>query len=173
MKTLIKILITVALLILLFGCSAEYEQAATIAPREPAHVNEPEPVRPEPEPDIPNAYGDDPFFDDLWDRCEADEFDACEDLYWESPFGSEYEAYADERIEELTDPATDRDFVESIGADIVLDLTWTTLTAKEQNDLCDGVRLLGADYSGYALSAGSSGLVTAEEASAWLEDRCL
>jgi len=41
----------------------------------------------------PNAYGDDPALDELWDGCEAGDMQACDDLYLDSPFGSEYEAY--------------------------------------------------------------------------------
>lgn len=38
-------------------------------------------------------YGDDPFLDGLWDQCEAGDMVACDDLYYESPFGSEYEDF--------------------------------------------------------------------------------
>lgn len=40
------------------------------------------------------SYGSDPVLDTLWDLCELGEPDACEDLYWESPIGSEYEHFA-------------------------------------------------------------------------------
>ncbi|MDN4479976.1 DUF4190 domain-containing protein [Demequina muriae] len=39
------------------------------------------------------TYGDDPFLDGLWDQCEAGDMAACDDLYYESPFGSEYEDF--------------------------------------------------------------------------------
>ncbi len=41
----------------------------------------------------PNAYGDDPALDRMWDGCEAGDMQACDDLYLDSPFGSEYEAF--------------------------------------------------------------------------------
>ena len=174
MKTLLKILLAVALLVLLFGCSAEQQEAATTVPREPAHVDEPEPVRPEPEPepDIPMAYGDDPYFDRLWDECEAGDYDACDELFLESPIGSDYEAYGLERTFELEDQMSDRDVIDAVGADFILDLTWDTLSRSEQQELCDGVRLLGADVAGSILAEGSGGLFTDREASSWLDRKC-
>jgi hypothetical protein len=41
------------------------------------------------------AYGDDPALDALYDECEAGDFQACDDLYMDSPFGSEYEDFGD------------------------------------------------------------------------------
>src|SRR5690606_4400453 len=53
-------------------------------------------------PDIPgsststgDSYGDDPALDALWDACEAGDGQACDDLYMDSPLGSEYEEFAD------------------------------------------------------------------------------
>jgi hypothetical protein len=38
-------------------------------------------------------YGDDPELDALHDGCAAGDATACDDLYWQSPFGSAYEAF--------------------------------------------------------------------------------
>jgi S1-C subfamily serine protease len=43
----------------------------------------------------PVTYGDDPFLDELWDACELGDFDACDELFTESPVGSDYEHFAD------------------------------------------------------------------------------
>ena len=43
----------------------------------------------------PNAYGDDPYLDSLWDACAGGDVQACDDLYWESPLGSEYESFGE------------------------------------------------------------------------------
>ena len=43
----------------------------------------------------PFAYGDDAALDALWDSCEAGDMQACDDLYFESPVGSEYESFGD------------------------------------------------------------------------------
>ena len=40
------------------------------------------------------AYGDDPRLDALYDSCAAGDMVACDDLYWESPIDSDYEAFA-------------------------------------------------------------------------------
>ncbi|MBT8240539.1 MAG: hypothetical protein KJN63_04870 [Acidimicrobiia bacterium] len=41
----------------------------------------------------PVAYGDDPELDELWDRCEAGEGIACDELWSAAPIGSEYERF--------------------------------------------------------------------------------
>lgn len=43
----------------------------------------------------PFTYGDDPAFDALWDTCSVGDVDACDDLYFESPFGSAYESFGE------------------------------------------------------------------------------
>lgn len=43
--------------------------------------------------DGPYTYGDDPDLDDLWDECEAGSGSACDTLFFQSPVGSEYEAF--------------------------------------------------------------------------------
>ncbi|QGG94980.1 DUF2510 domain-containing protein [Actinomarinicola tropica] len=42
---------------------------------------------------LPDTYGDDPSLDVLWEECEAGDGAACDDLYMESPVGSEYEEF--------------------------------------------------------------------------------
>lgn len=39
------------------------------------------------------SYGDDPELDALWDSCQTGSGTACDDLYWASPGGSEYEDF--------------------------------------------------------------------------------
>jgi hypothetical protein len=43
--------------------------------------------------DEPFTYGDDAALDELWDACEAGDGQACDDLYFDSPLGSEYEEF--------------------------------------------------------------------------------
>lgn len=40
-------------------------------------------------------YGSDPALDALWDACTARDWQACDDLYSQSPAGSTYESYGD------------------------------------------------------------------------------
>ena len=41
------------------------------------------------------TYGDDPYLDGLWDSCEAGDMGACDELFLDSPYGSEYEEFGD------------------------------------------------------------------------------
>ena len=41
-----------------------------------------------------DAYGDDPYLDSLYDACADGDLVACDDLYWSTPPGSEYETFA-------------------------------------------------------------------------------
>jgi hypothetical protein len=41
------------------------------------------------------GYGDDPELDALYDSCKDGDMQACDDLYLQCPFGSEYEEFAD------------------------------------------------------------------------------
>lgn len=41
------------------------------------------------------TYGDNPELDALWDACAADDMQACDDLYFDSPGGSAYEDFGD------------------------------------------------------------------------------
>ena len=43
----------------------------------------------------PFTFGDDAFLDSLWTACEDGDFQACDDLFFASPFDSEYEAFGD------------------------------------------------------------------------------
>jgi len=78
----------VVLAVLLVACGSIEE------PTPP--VEEPTPPVEEPTPD-PVGYGSDPVLDAYQDACADGDAAACEDLYWNSPFGSEYEAYAQEQ----------------------------------------------------------------------------
>jgi hypothetical protein len=40
-------------------------------------------------------YGSDSYLDSLWDSCSNGDFGACDDLFFESPSGSEYEEFGD------------------------------------------------------------------------------
>ncbi|MEO7570952.1 MAG: DUF2510 domain-containing protein [Acidimicrobiales bacterium] len=41
------------------------------------------------------SYGSDPELDELYDQCEDGDFQACDDLFFDSPAGSEYEDFGD------------------------------------------------------------------------------
>ena len=49
-----------------------------------------------------DTYGDDPELDALWDECAAGGDASCDDLYWSSPLGSEYESFGESCGERAT-----------------------------------------------------------------------
>lgn len=46
-------------------------------------------------PGAAHTYGDNPDLDELWDGCEAGDGAACDDLYFRSDIGSDYENFGD------------------------------------------------------------------------------
>ena len=172
--------IAIAVLFVIGVVFGDDDATTDAAPDAPVATPAPAPApAPEPEPEPagpPMDLGDDPYLDGLWAACAMDDYDACDDLFWESPLGSEYEAFADERLRELDaaelDGMTDREFVESIGPDVLLSLTWAELSAAERRELCDGVALLGAAWAGDLISEGSGGIVTPREAADFLTKEC-
>lgn len=61
------------------------------------------------------TYGSDPALDRLWDRCAEQDWAACDELYLDSPFGSEYESFGEtcgDRTQEAFSTCVDR-FAES------------------------------------------------------------
>lgn len=50
-----------------------------------------------------NTRGDDPVLDVLWDACAGGDGQACDDLYFDSPFGSDYERFGDTCGDRFTD----------------------------------------------------------------------
>jgi hypothetical protein len=167
----------VALLVLgmLFGDDDTTDAAPTPTTVAPAPAPEPAPA-PAPKPTGPPMdLGDDADLDALWYACADDDYDACLDLFYDSPVGSEYETFADERLDELDDARdgmTDRDLIDQIGADVLLDLTWAGMSQDERVELCLGVGLLGAAAAGELVSEGADGLVTPDEAAEWLDRKC-
>lgn len=165
-----------AAILLFTGCASGYEATPPRPTPEvtPAPAPEPEPTpapapTPAPEPREPDRYGDDPYLDGLWDDCADGVYQACEDLYWESPVGSRYEEWALDKTLE-TAPYQDDEF--EIDAQELLALTWNTLTTQEQRDLCDGADLFGPDIAGALIAEASNGTVTPLEAEAFLRVIC-
>ena len=73
-------------------CGIDMEDLTGVAPGEtPTDFRE----LAQPRSDVPGpyTYGDDATLDALWDACEAGSGSACDDLYFDSMFGSEYEAF--------------------------------------------------------------------------------
>lgn len=73
----------------------------------------------------PGTYGSDPVLDALWDDCEAGDNNACEDLYYDSPVDSEYEAFGRDNMDPAEVPLPPAE------ADDTLVLNGTEMTMDE------------------------------------------
>jgi hypothetical protein len=153
---------------------SEVAQVTTSAPATPAPAP-PAPTPPaapeRPTVDGPDKYGDDPVLDALWDRCEKADYEACEDLYWDSPLHSEYEAFALSSLNMMDEALTEEQLSELIGADFLMDLVWDQTDQQGRDELCLGYKLLGRG-AGAIVAESSGGTVTADEAYDWLRRKC-
>lgn len=108
----------------------------------------------------PFTYGDDAYFDELWDACEAGDWPACDALYSESPIGSEYEAFGN-TCGFLTDGTEWCDGDDTMnplvyGDDAYFDGLWDACAASDWA-ACDALFLesaAGSDYEDFGASCG-------------------
>jgi len=176
-----KVAIVVGGLVILggvFGDSDQDEPTPAATAPAPAPEPAPQPERPAtpdvpgtPEPgDEPWDLGDDADLDRLWMLCAADDYDACDELYWTSPLFSEYEAFALERLDELDarEPVT-RDG--EVPTDLVMDLVWAEMNASERAEICLGVGLFGADGAAELIVENAPGFPV-DEVADWLARTC-
>ena len=99
-----------------------------------------EPTPPVEAPD-PVGYGSDPVLDAYQDACADGDAAACEDLYWNSPFGSEYEAYAQEQGAPSA-TATDEEL-----HDLAFATLRDTMSESERAALCAEYERLGIELT--------------------------
>lgn len=106
-------------------------------------------------------YGDDAYLDGLWDACAEGDGLACDDLYWESPVGSDYEEYGDTCGYMFTEgPASCAD-VSMVGPfdygdDPELDALWEACSNWDYS-ACDELWLLSPIDSIYEEFGGTCG----------------
>lgn len=118
----------------------------------------------------PDAYGDDPALDALYDKCTDGDVDACRELYWDAPVGSRYEQYGKDRTLALGETTI---LPDSVDPAQVLDVLWeTNLTEDDRQTICEGVDTYGLAVAGALLADSSGGMVTAEQGAAWLRTKC-
>ncbi|MEO0492736.1 MAG: hypothetical protein AAF081_04890 [Actinomycetota bacterium] len=107
-----------------------------------------------------DTYGDSAFLDGLWDLCAGGDLASCDELWFESPFGSGYEAFGatcGEREESERFGNCDSDEPMSYGEDPVLDGLWDDCAAGDFV-ACDDLWLdspIGSDYESFASTCGA------------------
>ena len=110
-------------------------------------------------------YGDDPVLDDLYNQCADGDNQACDDLFWKSPSGSEYEAFGSNcggrgglcETFENDIPETDIPFF--YGEDDFLDNLYDQC-ADGNDEACDDLfwqSVGGSEYGNFALTCGGRG----------------
>ena len=110
-------------------------------------------------------YGDNPVLDDLYNQCADGDNQACADLFWQSPSGSEYEAFGSNcggrgglcETFENDIPETDIPFF--YGEDDFLDNLYDQC-ADGNDEACDDLfwqSVGGSEYGNFALTCGGRG----------------
>jgi S1-C subfamily serine protease len=119
----------------------------------------------------PNGYGDDPQLDGLYDACGAGDMEACDNLYWQSSYGSEYESFAIYCGGATDEPAwgycswtsdgqgfNDAGNPETFGDDPLLDELWTAC-ANGNMAACDDLYAeapIGSEYESFGATCGET-----------------
>lgn len=113
------------------------------------------------------TYGDDPELDALWDACAAGDEVACDDLYWASPIGSEYEEFGQTcAYMGCSGDTVDTDVDNGLGGDAFtygddpeLDALWDSCAAGNDLD-CDtlySISPFGSEYEEFGDTCGGRG----------------
>ncbi|MEO1062237.1 MAG: hypothetical protein AAFZ07_12525 [Actinomycetota bacterium] len=114
------------------------------------------------------TYGEDPALDVLWDACALGDPEACNDLYWDSPIGSGYEAFGstcgETQVETRGGCGTvlDTGDIFTYGDDAALDLLWDECAAG-LSDSCDElyfVSPIGSEYEDFGSTCGQTRTAT-------------
>jgi len=113
-------------------------------------------------------HGDNATFDALWDACAAEDWASCDQLYLDSPFGSEYESFGD-TCGNRTDGSADcvvalggavdpnNTSGNNYGDNAYLDGLWDSCTAEDWQ-ACDDLYLqsdVGSGYKAYGDTCGN------------------
>ena len=111
-------------------------------------------------------HGDNATLDALWDACAAEDWASCDQLYFDSPLGSEYESFGDTCgnrtdgtqlcVDELGGGAVPSES-NAFGDDPTLDALYTACTAEDWQ-ACDDLYMqsgVGTEYEAYGDTCGN------------------
>ena len=106
-----------------------------------------------------DTYGDEPALDALWDACDEGDVDACDELYWQSPIGSEYEAFGQENGSIGSDGGLFGSDADTYGDDPALDALWDACDEGDV-DACDELYWqspIGSEYEAFGMGCAGRG----------------
>jgi len=119
------------------------------------------------------TYGDNATRDALWDACAAEDWASCDQLYLDSPFGSEYESFGDTCgnrtdggelcVDELGGGTQTGSG--AYGDNATLDALWDACTAEDWQ-ACDDLYLdsdVGSEYEAYGDTCGNKYLAGTQD----------
>jgi hypothetical protein len=123
---------------------------------------------------VVDTLGDDPELDSLWERCEVGDEQACDELFFLAPVGSDYEAFAnacggrrfipagacaiDSESGSLT-PTTPAATGDGYGDNPGFDALWNACAAG-RHDACDDLWTMSPGGSSYEVFASTCGGIT-------------
>ncbi|WP_161784021.1 hypothetical protein, partial [Cellulomonas carbonis] len=104
------------------------------------------------------AYGDDAALDALWDACEGGDGEACDDLYWDSPIGSQYEDFGSTcgGTTAETEGGCSVAGTQTYGDDAELDALWDACAAGD-GSACQDLYFeapIGSEYETFGATCG-------------------
>jgi len=72
--------------------------------------------------------------------------DACDDLFWDSPLSSEYEAFAQEQgAPSSYDSSPEVDATSDEFVALIFDAQWETMPSADRTSFCEGYNLFGPE----------------------------
>ncbi len=124
---------------------------------------------PPPPPAAEGAYGSDPSLDRLQDLCAGGDTGACSDLFWDSPSDSEYESFAQERMDPTE--SLSGETLETVEA-IAMQTTWNDMSLSEKVTVCDGYGLFGAEFAYRFFSADTTDPISFGSFEEFFDEAC-
>lgn len=121
----------------------------------------------------PGTYGSDPYFDNLWDQCDAGDLDACSTLFWESPVDSEYEEFGLDNMYPSESGLGGYEYSGELSEqqiEAIFEEVWSGYTASERENICWTYDFLGPEESYNTFWAGEG--FTQQQVTNFFDSKC-